>query len=131
MASSSLTPYKSNSAQETFALISQSADGAIYRVSGRALSLPYQIDMQRKLNPSGTGNDHVGYRISRVEKNATTGKLATLQVLVDVSIPKDISVLDLNTQKEICAITASILNEQTAMEATNVKISALLAGGDF
>jgi len=132
MASASLVPYKTNTTQETFALVSQSAAGATYKVSGRPLATPYQIETQRKLSSgTSTGNDHVGLRISRVEKNATTGKLATLQVLLDVSIPKDTSVLTTATQQEMLAICASILNECTAMEATHSKIDLILSGGDL
>lgn len=132
MASSSLTPYKNSTEQETFSLVSTSGSGAKYMVSGRSLANPFVIECQRKLTPAtASGNDHVVLRLARTESNATTSKLATCQVLVDVSIPKDTSVLTATVQKELVALAASLLNEATAMEATNANITALVEGRDL
>lgn len=129
MSSTSLTPYKSNSTQETFILANESSTGAKWIVAGRSLSAPYSLELSRKLTaPSATGNDRVELRLTRVEPNATTGKLATASVILTVSIPKDTSVLVPGVQKEMLSVIASLLNEQTAMESTNVKITALIQG---
>lgn len=132
MASSSLTPYKDNTNQVTFALVSQSANGATYKVAGRDLATPYLVEVQRKLtNPGATGNDHIVLRAARVERNVDTSKLATAQVLVDVSIPKDTSILDQTAQLELLAISSSLLNDATAMAATTANRSALIGGSDL
>jgi hypothetical protein len=100
-------------------------------VAGRDLSCPHVLEIKRKLNPNGTGNDHISVRIARTERNVTTGKLATCQVLLDYSIPKDTSILTQAIQKQIGACLASAFNEGTAMEATSVNLQALVEGRDF
>jgi len=132
MASSTLSPYKNNSTTQVFTLTQTGPELTSYKVSGRDLSCPYVIDVQRKLAKSGaTANDHIVLRVARTERNTTTSKLATCQVLVDISIPKDTSVLTATTQKEILSVVSSILNESTAMEATTVAITALIEGRDL
>jgi hypothetical protein len=132
MASTSLSPYKNSSTTETFSLVSATENGATYKVSGRALSVPYTIDVRRKFTAAGAaGNDHVTVRVARVEANAETGKLATCQVMLDISIPKDTTVLTTTIQKEIISVLASLLNESTAMEATNANITSLIEGYDI
>jgi hypothetical protein len=132
MASSSLTPYKDNSNQVTFNLVTTSQNGSTYKVSGRELALPHVVEIQRKLTSNNsTGNDHVILRGARTERNATTGKLATAQVMVDISIPKDQSTLDATAQAELLSCVASLLNEASAMEATHANITALIEGRDL
>jgi len=129
MSSTSLTPYKTNSTQETFVLANESSNGAKWIVAGRSLPCPYSLEQVRKLTaPTATGNDRVELHLKRVEPNATSGRLATMSVSLIISIPKDVSVLVPGIQKEMVAILASLLNEQTAMESTNVKITALTQG---
>jgi hypothetical protein len=132
MASSSLTPYRNNSDQVTFQLVSTSSEGSSYRVSGRDLSSPHVVDIKRKLTSgNSTANDHISVRVARTERNASTSKLATMQVLLDISIPKDTSILTSTVQAEQLAIAASLLNEATAMEATTANITALIEGRDL
>jgi hypothetical protein len=132
MASSTLSPYKNNTTQETFSLQTVSSTGTKYLVSGRSLSQPYTLEVVRKLTaPSASGNDRVELRVTRSEANATTGKLATLVGTLSISIPKDISVLDADAQAEAISILASLVNESTAMEATKVAITALIEGRDL
>jgi hypothetical protein len=132
MASSTLSPYKNNTTQETFSLQTVSTTGAKYLVSGRSLSQPYTLETVRKLTaPSASGNDRVEVRVTRSEANATTGKLATLVATLSISIPKDTSILDADAQAEAISILASLVNESTAMEATTVAITALVEGRDL
>lgn len=132
MASSTLNPYKDNTNHVLFSLASTSATGAKYLVSGRSMSLPYICEITRKVTPANsTSNDHVTVRLARSEANATSGKLATAQVTLDISIPKDQSVLTAAVQKEIVSVLASILNEAAAMQATNANITALIEGRDL
>lgn len=131
MASQTLTLYKNNTQTQVFQLVGVSSDGARYMAAGRPIACPFVIEIKRKLNLAGTGNDHVGVRIARTEQNATTGKLATCQYLLDISIPKDQSILTQVVQKELGAILASLFNESTAMEATTVALTALVEGRDL
>lgn len=132
MASSTLVPYVNNSTTQSFSLVSTSSAGAKWMVTGRAIGVPYTIEVIRKLSPStSTTNDHIQLRIARTEQNATSAKLATMQLLLDISIPKDASVITATEQKKLLSILASLFNESTAMEATNVAITSLIEGRDI
>lgn len=132
MASSSLTPYESSAGQQTFALVSTGENKTTHKVAGRDIATPYLVEVKRSFtNPSATGNDHVSIRIQRTERNATTGKLATMQVNCDISIPKDTSIIDGDEQVKLVSILSSLLNEETAMEATDANITALVEGRDL
>lgn len=131
MASSTLTLYKNNTQTQAFALVSTTTDGARYMASGRAIACPFVIESKRKFNLNGTGNDHVSIRVARTEQNVATGKLATDQVLLDISIAKDQTILTPTVQKELLAIMASALNEAAAVSATTVNATALIEGRDL
>jgi len=132
VAKSTIAPYRNSANSQSFSLVTTGATGSTWKVAGRDLALPYVVEIQRKLTSSGaSGNDHIIVRVARTERNATTMKLATAQCLLDISIPKDTTLLTQTVQKEIVSILASVLNEETAMEATNANITALVSGGDF
>ncbi len=131
MASPSLNPFVDNTNHQAFVLKSTTDTGAVFMVSGRPLGAPFELELVRKVNANSLSNDHSIVRLTRKEANAATGKLATLQVTLDCSIPKDVTVLTLAEQKKLVAILVSLLNEQTAMEATNANITAVLEGRDF
>jgi len=137
MASSSLAPYFGNTAstdQYTYALVSQSSTGATYKVAGRDLATPHGVEIIRKLTPaSSPANDHVQLRVFRVERNTTTSKLATAQVLVDISIPKDTSILTQAEQAKMVRIVGSILAENCGALSNDTFTSSLtlLSGGDL
>jgi len=132
MASSTLTAYRDGSDTVVFTLVSTSATGAVWTVSGRSLSAPYSISIDRKINSSGAmANDHVILRISETELNATTGKPATLAATLDISIPKDQSILTPTVQKYLLKRLASLLNDQSATAATFVSAVALIEGRDL
>lgn len=131
MASSSLNPYVNNSATQAFVLKSTTDKGAVFMVAGRALGAPFELEQVRKVNANSLSNDHSVVRLTRKEPNAVTGKLATLQVTLDVSIPKDVSVLTITEQKKLISCLVSLLNESTAMEATNANITAIVEGRDL
>lgn len=125
----SLTPYKNSSTTTTFELAYENASGQVYLVPGRMINRPYKLEVVRKLTPpSGNGNDQVIVRAQRVEANASTGKLATMSATLIISIPKDQTVIDATAQKETISWIASLLNECTVMEATNVNITRLIEG---
>lgn len=131
MASQTLTLYVTNAATQALVLKTNTANGAIWMVSGRNIAQPFEIETIRKVNPNSLSNDHSIVRLTRKEANASTGKLATFQITLDVSIPKDTSILTLAEQKKLLSAIASLLNESTAMEATTANITAVLEGRDF
>lgn len=132
MASSSLTLYKNNTQTQVFDLQQTSAMMTKWIASGRSLSTPYFISVERKLaNANSSSNDHIILRAGRTEANASTAKLATSLVTLDVSVPKDQSILTPTVQKELLSLVASALNEATAMEATSANITKLIEGRDL
>lgn len=132
MATETLTLYKNNTQTQAFGLAQTSATKTVWLAAGRAISLPYSVSVERKpTSANSASNDHVVLRVSRVEANASTGKLASLPITLDISIPKDQSVLTLAVQKEMLCVLASALNEATAMEATNANITKLIEGRDL
>jgi hypothetical protein len=131
MASSSLNPFVNNTVHQALVLKSTSPDGAVFMVGGRALGAPYEVQQIRKVNSNSLSNDHSIIRLTRKEVNTSTGKLATLQVTIDISIPKDVSVLTLAEQRNAVSLLVSLLNESSAMEATNANITSVLEGRDL
>jgi len=132
MPSSSLTPYYTNSAQFTFQLATTSETGACYKIAGRPLSTPYQVEIIRKVTPSAaTANDHVILRATLIGRNATTSKLATASVSVDVSIPKDAATISETDVIHMLGVIASLINDSAALQSTTVNATALLEGRDL
>lgn len=129
MSTATLTPYKNNTVQVTFSLVSETSNGATYLVGGRALSLPYSLAITRKLTAqNSTANDEINIVARRVESNATTSKLSTAYVKLIVSIPKDTTVINAAAQKELISVLASLLNDSTAMGTGTVAMTALIEG---
>lgn len=129
MSTATLTPYKNNTTQVTFSLVSETSNGATYLVGGRALSLPYSLAITRKLTAqNSTANDEINIVARRVESNATTSKLSTAYVKLIVSIPKDTTVINAAAQKELISVLASLLNDSTAMGTGTVAMTALIEG---
>jgi len=124
MASSTITLYKTNAATVAFALVSSSVDKTVWKVAGLPLSTPYQLELTRKLVP-GSKNNHIGVRLARTEQNTSTSVLATAQILVDISVPKDQSILSASVVTEMLGVIASLLNDGTALAATSVNRTAL------
>lgn len=133
MASTSISPKYGDTETVTFSLASNSATGATYLVSGRALSAPYGVEVKRLLTKAGqTANDHIQLRVFKTEMNATTGKPATDQVLLDLSIAKDRSVLTTSGINILTNVIASILNNYGALAAdTSATVTALSSGMDL
>lgn len=129
MASSSITLYTSNSATQAFSLVSSSVNQTVWKAASRPLSNPYTVELTRKLT-NGTKNDHVTVRIARVEANASTGQKATAQVLLDLSVPKDQSILDTSVIVGMLGALSSMLNDNAALAATSANRSAIADGRD-
>jgi len=135
MASSTIAPKYGTSASNTFALRNTNSSGCEYAVSGRSLSKPYAITISRKVgNGSALGNDHVIVSIRRTEANATTFKLSTGNVTLDISIPRDSATLTTDMMNEMLASLSSLLNDYAAVEdtlASHGNIITLLGGADL
>jgi hypothetical protein len=130
MASSSITLYSSNAASQAFSLVSSSVDKTVWKVANRPLSNALQLELTRKLT-SGNKNDHVIIRLSQVEANATTSQKATAQVLVDISVPKDQSILTPTVIVGLLGMVSSLLDDGTALQATSANRSAIADGRDI
>jgi len=132
MASSSLTPYKNNTQQVTFALQSSSLTGAVYTVASRGLATPFRVSINRKIGPTNsTGNDHVILKVELSDPNSTTGKIATGLATLDISIPRDTSTVTQAEMVEVLGILGSLLNDAAALAATTINRTALLEGRDL
>lgn len=132
MPSSTISPKYGDTETTVFTLVSSSATGSKYQVSGRDLATPKGIEITRRLTqPSAQANDHIQLRIFHTERNATTMKLATAQVLVDISCPKDTSILTQAVQAQLLGCLSSILNDYAAVEDDRATNTALLSGMDL
>jgi len=132
MASATLTPYKSSAATQAFALVSTSPEGASWQVAGRSLSQPYTVSINRKIVPGAAANSHLVIRVGRTDNNATTGKPATASVTLDVSVPKDQSIITTAVLNELLCVIGSLLDDQYAVtSAVNAARTAILEGRDL
>jgi len=132
MATTTLTPYIDQTTQATFNLVSSGSTGARWLAAGRSIAEPYSVELIRKIGPSSaSANDHVLVRVQRTDRNTTTGKFATMSVTMDVSIPKDVSIITPTIQKNILGVMTSLLNEAVANAATTVNRTAVIEGRDF
>jgi len=132
MASNSLVLYNNNSTTTTYNLVTTGETKSSWKVDGRPLATPRILEIQRKpTSSSAAGNDHVIIRGAVIERNASTQKLATAQVTIDLSLPKDQSIITSTTIGDLIANAVSLLNEKTAMEATRANINAFIEGRDF
>lgn len=130
MATSTLSFYKTNSTQVSFSLVSTSSEKSIWKVASRSLSTPLSLEISRKLS-SGNANDHITVRIAQVERNASTAQLATAQVLLDISVPKDQSILTQTVIVELLGLLSSLLDDSTALQATSANRTAIADGRDL
>jgi len=129
MPSATLTPYYTNTDQITFALVSSGENKAVYQLAGRSLAAPYEVSIVRKVGQTGQKtNDHVVVTITQTAINTTTGIPATAVVKMDLSIPRDVSILTPSAVARQLGILGSLLNESTALEATTVACTALVNG---
>jgi hypothetical protein len=132
MASETLSPYYTNTLTQAFGLVSATSNGAIYQVSGRPLSQPYSIAIDRKLTPpSAAANDRVIVRLLRTEPNSETNKLATFAATLTISIPKDQTVISLTVQEQLLNVLASLINECAAVSASMTQKEKILTGNNW
>lgn len=127
MPASSLVLYKNNTQTTTFALAASGSDKVSYLEGGRPMSTPHSVEISKKLS-NGASNNLVTVVTKRVERNATTGKFATFQIKMEVSVPQDQSVITNAIVTEELGMVSSYLNDAVALEATSANRTALSEG---
>lgn len=134
MSSTSLVPHYTGSTVKTFVLASENASGAKWLVSGRPLANPESIELVRKVGqPGAAGNDHVILRLVKAETNATSLKIATGVVTLDISIPRDTVAVTATMINDMLGALISLLDEcsDTTATASRAKIIALISGASL
>lgn len=112
MASATVTLYKSTSGTVEFSLVTTGKEQTTYRVAGRSLATPLSLEITRKIGPSGaSANDHVIVKLTQVERNETSQKLATASATLDISIPRDTTAVSTTKVIELLGMMSSMLNE--------------------
>jgi len=131
MASATLSPKYDASSGYTFDLVTTGTDRTTWKVSGRDIAVPQSLEIIRKFTaPNALANDHVQVRIARSERNTSTGKPATCQVLLDISVPKDALVITQAEQRKLVSILGSLLSDNAAV-ASSANALKLVGGFDL
>lgn len=132
MPTNSLTPYYNNTTQYTFVLVSTSDKVTSWKVSGRPLAQPFSLSIEKKIGATGQKtNDHVVVKVSKTDANSTSAELATCNVSMDISIPRDASAIAASEVIEMLGVLSSLLNDSTALAATTANRTALVEGRDL
>lgn len=132
MATATLSPKYLGALSDAFELVSTSKDSSLYRMAGRSLATPFTLEISRKIGPNGaSANDHVIVRIVRVDRNATTQKLATASVTLDVSIPRDTTATAAADVVAMMGTMASLINDCSDLAATTTNRTKLVNGRDL
>lgn len=96
----------------TFALVSTTANGALYRLSSRALQLPLSIEFAYKLGtPGQKGNDSLKVVIADTLQNATTKEVMQLRANLELSVPRDAATVTDAYITQIMGFMASIIGK--------------------
>jgi len=114
MASATHVVHTKADADETFTLASTTSTGAIYKVASRALSVPKTLEFKFELgNPGSLGNDKLSVIFRDSAANSTTGLVKTLQVKMEVSVPRDAAITTAMVEDNICHL-ANLLADAVA-----------------
>jgi len=98
------------------------------------LANPESIELVRKVGqPGAAGNDHVILRLVKAETNATSLKIATGVVTLDISIPRDTVAVTATMINDMLGALISLLDEcsDTTATASRAKIIALISGASL
>jgi hypothetical protein len=96
-------------ADVTFTLASQSARGALYKDTTRALSEPRSLEFDYKIAPVGSlAHDHLIVKVLEANVNGDTGVMAVGSAKLELSIPRDDSWSSTKT-KDLLAYIGSLL----------------------
>jgi len=132
MASATLQAYYDATLSETYSLVSSTANGSKWILPGQPIGCQKTIEIVRSLTPSGAmANDHVKVIMTNHGRNTTTGKIATSSISMDISIPKDQSILTETLMKQDLKELSSLLNDSRAGGATYNNALSLIRGTDI
>jgi len=131
MPSSTLDLYNTSTAHSVFYLAQTGAGGTVWSLSGRTLSEPCSVSLQKKIAPAGSSaNDHVIVRVAEIARNTTTAKLATGSVTMDISVPKDTSIIGNTAMTNLIKWLSGIIQGGVVSD-TVTNVTALLEGRDL
>jgi len=103
MASATITVVDKAGANVVYSLVGQTSNGALYKVATRSLNVPKTLEFQFSLGqPGSLGNDKVVVILKDSAANATTGLVKTLQVRMEISIPRDAAITTAMVEDNIC-----------------------------
>jgi hypothetical protein len=107
-------------------------------VTGRSLAKPMFMEVERKLSPNASANDHIIVRSGRTEQSTLSPyKLVTFTATLDLSIPKDLTGFTGGTtadiMEQIINLVSQVNNAAAAnvANASNTGLVSILSGGDF
>jgi hypothetical protein len=107
MASASITLKTKADANVVYTLVGQTANGASYKDATRSLALPRTLDFQFVLgNPGSLGNDKIIVILKDSAENAATGLVKTLQLKIEVSVPRDAAITTTMVEDILCQLQA-------------------------
>ncbi len=107
MASATITLKDKADANIVYSLVGQTANGASYKDATRALSVPRTLDFQYVLgNPGSLGNDKLVITLKNSAANADTGLVKTLQLKIEISVPRDSAITTAMVEDIICQLQA-------------------------
>jgi len=134
MASSSVTLYHGDTENRVYALTQTSANKTEFRVAGLALAEPQMLTIERKIQPGNSkSNDQIIVTVSQVSRNTTSGLLATGKVSVNISVPRDNSIITQTVMSQLCKQIGSLFGNNCAALSADAATSALalLGGSDL
>jgi hypothetical protein len=92
-------------------LVSQTLEGAVYRLSSRSFAEPFSLEFVNKIGaPGSNGNDKVTVLLRNTNSNTTTGKLYTSTAKLELSIPRD-SDWDDASSKDMLARVINLMSD--------------------
>jgi len=132
MASNTLTAYETATATKTFNLVTTSKEQTVWRASGRSLGQPYEVQIVRKIGNAGQKtNDNVQLRVLKTELDPATGLVATAHATLNISVPRNASLIPGAQIVQMMSVVASLLNDGTAVPSTSANKTALVEGRDL
>lgn len=103
MASATIVVVNKAGENQTFSLVGQTANGALYKDATRSLAVPRTMEFKFDLgSPGSLGNDKISVIIRDSAQNETTGKVVTLQAKMELSVPRDAAITTAKVEDIIC-----------------------------
>lgn len=101
-------------ADVTFTLVSQTANGAFYKLVSRPLSEPLSLQFQYNIGaPGSKANDKLIVTVRDTKVNATTLEKCTGTIKVELSIPRDADALGADFAEDLMSYIGDLLSHAT------------------